>query len=59
VPEANRRRVVKGLKQAERLFAEYVAKRVRAETSTADLERELLRLKRETERDLRVQRGGV
>ena len=39
--EFNRRLAVLGLKQAEKDFARYLEKRVAAEKSTKDLEREL------------------
>jgi hypothetical protein len=57
VPEKKRRRVVKGLREAARVFEEYVATRVLAETDSGQLAKELRKFRAEVKRGLREKNG--
>jgi hypothetical protein len=59
VPEAKRRRVVKGLRQAAREFEAYVEIRVLGEKSSGDLVKELRKYSRQVRRDLAARRRGA
>lgn len=56
MPEFNKRLAVLGLKQAEKDFARYLERRVAAEKSSKDLERELDRTGREVGRAMQEAR---